>query len=256
MTVLPSGSLEITNVNYPDRGTYNCVVGGLVSRAADLNLKALIANADPEAPEFLTSPRSVSVMSGNDVTMECSANGLPQPTITWLKDGRELDLELLDNRYMKTGSGSLTIMNVRPGDEGGYQCRAENTEDSVDSGLVLTVTQPPLFVKKPVSHLSYEKDDILFDCEVTGRPEPEVRWYKNGDLIIQSEYFQVHKIFLFDELLDHIDDAWNMSTNLCLSQRKYHGSSHFFNNLIVLPCHSKIIVTFLIIICRLFVGRL
>ena len=103
----------------------------------------------------------------------------------------------LTNRYMKTGSGSLTIMNVRPGDEGGYQCRAENTEDSVDSGLVLTVTQPPAFVKKPVSHLSYEKDDILFDCEVTGRPEPEVRWYKNGDLIIQSEYFQVQEIYAF-----------------------------------------------------------
>ena len=47
MTLLPSGSLEITNVNYPDRGSYKCVAsGGLVSREADLNLKALVADAE------------------------------------------------------------------------------------------------------------------------------------------------------------------------------------------------------------------
>ena len=193
MTVLPSGSLEITNVNYPDRGRYICMsaADGLVSRAADLNLKALIANAEPEAPEFLTEPGSESVVAGDDVTLECSANGLPQVSITWLKDGRELETELLDSRYVRTGSGSLTIRQVRLEDEGGYQCRAENTEDSVDSGVELSVTMAPALVKRPTNPLSYEKDDILFDCQVSGRPEPEVRWYKNGDLIIQSEYFQI-----------------------------------------------------------------
>ena len=90
MTILPSGSLEITNVNYPDRGSYKCVTkAGLESREADLNLKALIANADPEAPQFLARPRSQKVEVGGEVTLECSANGLPQPQITWLKDGRD-----------------------------------------------------------------------------------------------------------------------------------------------------------------------
>ena len=194
MTLLPSGSLEITNVNYPDRGSYKCVTkSGLVSREADLNLKALIANADPEAPQFLARPRTQEVEVGAEVTLECSANGLPQPQITWLKDGREMEIddEDDDSRISRTGSGSLTIRNAEVGDEGGYQCRAENTEDSLDSGLELSVTSAPVILKKPESHVSYEKDDILFDCEVAGRPEPEVRWFKNGDLIIQSEYFQV-----------------------------------------------------------------
>ena len=193
MTLLPSGSLEITNVNYPDRGSYKCVAsGGLVSREADLNLKALVADAELEAPQFLAAPRTQAVEVGAEVTLECAANGLPQPQITWLRDGRELDLESLDSRISRTGSGSLSIRRVEVGDEGGYQCRAENTEDSLDSGLELSVTSAPAIIKKPTSHVSYEKDDVLFDCEVTGRPEPEVRWYKNGDLIIQSEYFQVN----------------------------------------------------------------
>ena len=192
MTILPSGSLEITRVNYPDRGSYKYVTeAGLQSQSADLNLKALIANADPEAPQFLARPRTQAVEVGGEVTLECSANGLPQPQITWLKDGREMELEDDDQRISRTGSGSLTIRRAEVGDEGGYQCRAENTEDSLDSGLELSVTSAPVILKRPESHVSYEKDDILFDCEVTGRPEPEVRWFKNGDLIIQSEYFQV-----------------------------------------------------------------
>ena len=115
----------------------------------------------------------------------------PQPALTWLKDGREIELEVLDTRYVRTGSGSLTITGLELEDEGGYQCRAENTEDSVDSGVQLMVNLAPSLVKTPVNQVSYEKDDVLFHCQVSGRPEPEVKWYKNGDLIIQSEYFQV-----------------------------------------------------------------
>ena len=191
MTVLPSGGLEIRNVNIPDRGSYSCTTSRLVSRAADLNLKALVANAAPEPPVFLITPRGKSALVGDEVTLECSANGLPQPAVTWLKDGREIELELLDTSYVKTGTGSLTIRNIKLEDEGGYQCRAENTEDSLDSGLQLMVNLAPSLVATPVSQVRYEKDDVLFDCQVNGRPEPEVKWYKNGDLIIQSEYFQV-----------------------------------------------------------------
>ena len=191
MTVLPSGGLEIRNVNIPDRGSYSCTAGTLVSRTAELHLKALVAKAGPEPPVFLLTPRGRSVLVGSRVTLECSANGLPQPNLTWLKDGREIELELVDTRYVRTGSGSLTINNVRLEDEGGYQCRAENTEDSQDSGVQLRVNLAPSLVTAPADNLSYEKDDILFDCQVSGRPEPEVKWYKNGDLIIQSEYFQL-----------------------------------------------------------------
>ena len=196
MTVLPSGSLEITNVNYPDRGRYRCEAKqlGLASREADLNLQALVAHAAPEAPQFLATPRAaVSVEVGGEVTLECAANGLPQPQITWLRGGRELQLSEAGAgaRYSISGSGSLVIRGVEAGDEGGYQCRAENTEDSLDTGLELAVVAAPQLVRGPRHHVSYEKDDILLECEVAGRPEPEVRWYKNGDLIIQSEYFQV-----------------------------------------------------------------
>ena len=94
-------------------------------------------------------------------------------------------------------------------DEGGYQCRAENSEDSLDTGLELAVLVAPTLTKAPTSHVSYEKDDVLFECNVNGRPEPVVKWYKNGDLIIQSEYFQVGFFHLIKFSSPSPDGPWD-----------------------------------------------
>ena len=91
-----------------------------------------------------------------------------------------------------TPPGSHQIRNVHVGDEGTYQCRAENTEDSIDAAAVLDVAVAPEFVKKPENTLAFEKEDVTLECSVYGRPQVTVQWYKNGDLIVESEYFQVH----------------------------------------------------------------
>lgn len=72
-----------------------------------------------------------------------------------------------------------------------YQCRAENAEDSADVTAQLEVQVPPRFLKRPKSTVSHEKDDAELECQLYGRPEPVVQWTKNGELIIESEYFQV-----------------------------------------------------------------
>lgn len=35
-----------------------------------------------------------------------------------------------------------------------------------------------------------EKEDIILECEVAGKPPPRVTWLKNGDRIKQDEYLQ------------------------------------------------------------------
>jgi len=192
MRLLPSGHLEISKVNLGDRAKYQCRAGPALSRVADLRLNLdLTARDRPTSPTFVMSPTSRVVQQGKDITLGCAANGVPAPSISWLKDGREIELSLLDSRMTRSGTGSLNIRGVRLEDEGAYQCRAENNEDSVDAAATVTVLVPPYLVKKPVSRQAYEKDDILYECEVEGRPKPNVQWFKNGDLIIQSEYFQM-----------------------------------------------------------------
>jgi hypothetical protein len=225
MSLLPSGSLEITTVNIGDRAAYSCAVpddsggGGaaLTSKPADLRLNMdLSVSHTPAPPVFLTVATSIKALAGATVTLECAANGVPSPTLTWLKDGVALNLDHASEnnntatamttttadgggghrpgpRYARTGHGSLVIRDLVPADRGAYQCRAENAEDTEDSGLELQVLVPPAFTRRPTHYEAAEKEDILLECEATGVPAPEVTWYKNGDLIIQSEYFQVEK---------------------------------------------------------------
>lgn len=103
----------------------------------------------------------------------------------------------LDSRFHRVASGSLRIESVTEADAGVYQCRAENTEDSVDVTAQLEVQVPPKYIKRPKSIVAHEKDDAELECQLYGRPEPTVQWTKNGELIIESEYFQVRIIFKF-----------------------------------------------------------
>ncbi|KAM7151131.1 neogenin isoform 5-T5 [Macrochelys suwanniensis] len=56
-----------------------------------------------------------------------------------------------------------------------------------------TVTAPPEFLKQPANIYAHESMDIVFECEVTGKPTPTVKWIKNGDMVIPSDYFKIVK---------------------------------------------------------------
>ncbi|XP_066989583.1 neogenin isoform X3 [Macrobrachium rosenbergii] len=196
MTLLPSGALEIENVAKSDEGKYYCQARSLdktkVSREANLKVQEAYALRDPQPPVFIARPKSTVVRVGGNTTLDCAANGYPEPSIVWLKDGATIDMADLDTRFFFLGTTrSLQIIGLKEEDGGTYMCRAENREDSVDAIAHVQVQVPPKFLRKPVNTLAYEKEDIELECKVYGSPEPSVHWLKNGELIIESEYFQI-----------------------------------------------------------------
>ncbi|KAL3202069.1 hypothetical protein MRX96_042706 [Rhipicephalus microplus] len=196
MLVLPSGALELDAVQTTDEGAYQCSAHNAdrnrVSSAGNLFVSLSYDDANKiSAPTFVAAPKSTVAVKGSNVTLDCAANGNPRPNLTWLKDGVTIDMSLLDSRFRKVGVGSLQIESIQEADEGTYMCRAENHEDSVDASATVEVQVPPRFTKKPKNKVAYEKEDVEFECEVYGKPDPLVHWYHNGEAIIQSEYFQI-----------------------------------------------------------------
>ncbi|KFQ11687.1 hypothetical protein N329_08090, partial [Haliaeetus albicilla] len=96
-------------------------------------------------------------------------------------------------RFLLLAGGSLEISDVTEEDVGTYTCTADNGNETIEAQAELTVQVPPEFLKRPANIYAHESMDIVFECEVTGKPTPTVKWVKNGDMVIPSDYFKIVK---------------------------------------------------------------
>ncbi|KAK3525706.1 hypothetical protein QTP70_005883 [Hemibagrus guttatus] len=96
-----------------------------------------------------------------------------------------------DKRFAVIGGGSLQIVNLTEDDVGTYSCQADNGNETIETQAELNVQVPPQFLKKPSNMYAHEAMDIIFECDVVGSPAPTVKWVKNGDAVIPSDYFKI-----------------------------------------------------------------
>ncbi|KXJ83760.1 hypothetical protein RP20_CCG001499 [Aedes albopictus] len=215
MLLLPSGALEIDEVVPADRGTYQCNViiwttpgcsccprvRWKSTSKSNLNIKSTAGQPQSfEPPSFVIVPQPQTVREGDTVILDCVANGNPKPTIKWLRNGEEIDMNDLDSRFRIIGTGSLQINFIQDLDAGDYQCRASNSEDSLDASATVQVQVPPKFMLSPEDKVAYEKEELELQCSIHGKPTPIIQWLKNGDLITPNEYMQIvggHNLKIF-----------------------------------------------------------
>ncbi|XP_021962804.1 neogenin isoform X2 [Folsomia candida] len=193
MSVLPSGSLEITKIRESDQGVYKCHVSNS-DRQHISRTGRLVLNPNPDRdtpPSFTVIPKSRTVTALDTIILECSAVAYPLPRISWLKDGVTIDLENKHTRYSLVGEANLKITRVEEVDRGTYLCRAENREDSSDISATIDVLVPPKALPSLTNFYAYEKEDVELPCRITGRPQPPIIWRKNGETIIEGDYFQI-----------------------------------------------------------------
>ncbi|XP_055337462.1 neogenin-like [Paramacrobiotus metropolitanus] len=194
MFILPSGALEIGGVRAADAGNYKCKAENADgSKFSSVGRLTVDTDPDPDAelqaPVFSMRPKQVTVLRGGKAVMECAAYGYPVPAITWLKNGLPVDTR--NTRFSILGVGNLQIDNAQLDDAGQYKCRAENSADIVESSASLEIHEMPVFIKRPVDTYGQKDSDVLLECEIRGAPEPTIQWYKNGDMVIPSDYFQI-----------------------------------------------------------------
>ncbi|XP_053173165.1 neogenin 1a isoform X3 [Scomber japonicus] len=193
LLLLPSGALVVSNATEADAGLYRCLVENVGSSKSsdEAQLQILPETGEERKPEFLVQPVSVTKTVGASVLLPCMANGYPAPHIRWMFEDKLL--EESEGRVEVLGGGSLQISNLTEADAGVYTCMADNSNATIEVQAQLTIQVPPQFVKKPANIYAHESMDIIFECEVSGTPAPTVKWVKNGDAVIPSDYFKIIK---------------------------------------------------------------
>ncbi|XP_028848944.1 cell adhesion molecule L1-like a isoform X2 [Denticeps clupeoides] len=123
------------------------------------------------------------IIKGDDLELECIAQGFPTPVIEWTKLG-----ELLPERAALKNFGKLlTLAKIEEEDKGLYACRAKSSAGEASHFFKVSVEEPPQWAfEPPRSQLATIGSDVHIKCSAKGNPTPTITWMMNGELIGDS----------------------------------------------------------------------
>ncbi|XP_027880032.1 myosin light chain kinase, smooth muscle isoform X1 [Xiphophorus couchianus] len=172
-----------------------------------------------EPPAFVLPPRNVRVSLGGDARLEGKVRGQPEPQVTWYRDGKPvIGGGRCSVERGGRGTFSLLVGGVSEEDLGCYTCQATNEAGSrqvtveilleenygkqyilpswkrsgsrssipaMENRTSIWSESPPKFISKPSRVVVRLGQSGKFSTKTTGRPQPQVTWYK-GEAELQS----------------------------------------------------------------------
>ncbi|XP_032248310.1 ADAMTS-like protein 1 isoform X2 [Phoca vitulina] len=157
-------------------------------------LRKISAAQQLSASEVVTHlGQTVALASGTlSVLLHCEAIGNPRPTISWARNGEEVQFS---DRILLQPDDSLQILAPVEADVGFYTCNATNAlgYDSVSiavtlagkplvktsRGTVINTEEPAITVDVGSTIKTVQGVNVTINCQVAGVPEAEVTWFRN-----------------------------------------------------------------------------
>uniref|UniRef100_A0A4W5KK04 Cell adhesion molecule L1-like b n=1 Tax=Hucho hucho TaxID=62062 RepID=A0A4W5KK04_9TELE len=119
----------------------------------------------------------VWLVKGEELVLECIAEGFPTPVIEWTKRREKLPKRANIKNYGKR----LTIYNIEEEDDGKYMCEARNSVGGTVHYFNVMVEEPPRWQPEPPKgQLAVVGSDVHIKCSASGKPQPVISWRKNG----------------------------------------------------------------------------
>lgn len=179
--MMPSGSLEFMLVRLEDDGVYTCIVSnaaGNVSRSIRLQVQV-------PARIITNTPSTVNAPLARSVALQCETEGSPPPLSYWLKNRAVLEENA---NYRVLENGSLFISNLQLNDAGVYTCIAQNDAGIDSRDVRLRVQVPPKIMVSQTEFTVLQNRTVVLPCQASGRPQPKIRWERDGQEISSTDY--------------------------------------------------------------------
>ncbi|KPP61244.1 contactin-1-like [Scleropages formosus] len=239
-----TGNLYIARVDASDSGNYSCFMSSpSISKSVFSQFIPLIPLPERPVKKYPADIRvkfpKIYALVNQNITLECFALGNPIPEIRW----RKVNAELPANHEVTMGGALLHIFNIQIEDEGYYECEALNSKGKDWHKAYVYVEAAPEWA---VHINNTEKDigsELTMTCIANGKPEPYIRWLKNGFSRLSQGTLKLTRAVLFQhgkgELKFSMLTFEDSGMYQCIAENR-HGSIYANAELRVIgECHRQ-----------------
>uniref|UniRef100_A0A3Q3DSP9 Neural cell adhesion molecule L1 n=1 Tax=Hippocampus comes TaxID=109280 RepID=A0A3Q3DSP9_HIPCM len=159
--------LYFDSVDQRDDGEYECRASNV--HGSSVHSFTVTVEA---APYWVKELQNLRYAPGETVRLDCLAEGIPTPNITWSINGQPL------KHSWRVSGGVLRLTDVLLSDTAVYQCEATNDHGSILLNAYLHVVElpPQILSSDGVVYRITEGGTIKMSCETFGSPRPHVKW--------------------------------------------------------------------------------
>ncbi|XP_059160211.1 neuroglian-like isoform X2 [Physella acuta] len=183
--------LFIRDLQLEDAGVYTCV-GTKEHHSTGLELS--ISLSVHARPSWKAKPQDVVIGEGGTANFECLASGVPKVKVSWFVNGVPLQDALrddprLDQRFRHVTGSKIMFEQVTKNDVMVFQCNVTNNHGYIWGEASLNVlSEAPTIVQHPQSVRVAEGQPFEMVCQITGKPDPIITWYKDDFQITGGRY--------------------------------------------------------------------
>lgn len=150
---------------------------GVYSNGTELFGDSLVGERRPNILTPKGSSSRKTVLRGQTLYLECIAEGLPTPVISWTKEGGELPAHRVSEINFKK---TLKIIRVSEADAGKYRCTAKNYLGTSSHVITVNVKAAPYWINEPKNLVLAPGEDGRLICRAHGNPKPTITWMVNS----------------------------------------------------------------------------
>ncbi|XP_018577212.1 Down syndrome cell adhesion molecule-like protein Dscam2 isoform X1 [Anoplophora glabripennis] len=174
-----AGTLIIREAHVEDSGKYLCVVNNSVGGES---VETVLTVTAPLKAKI--DPPVQTIDFGRPAVFTCKFEGNPIKTITWMKDGNQIDHT----------DAILRIEAVRKEDKGMYQCFIRNDQESAEGTAELKLGgrfEPPQIRHAFNEETVQPGNSVFMKCIASGNPTPEITWELYGRRLSNNDVYQI-----------------------------------------------------------------
>ncbi|GAB6026375.1 hypothetical protein CHUAL_012578 [Chamberlinius hualienensis] len=179
--------LHIRNVQEHDSGYYMCQINTTPMKS---QVGYLEVNVPPDILDQESSPSTVKVREGSNVSLICKASGYPEPTMMWRREDNEPIL--LSKKQVLTLDGEfLNVSKVSRNHMGAYLCIASNgVPPAISKRIMLDVEFSPIISIPNQLVGALPGSEVMLECSTEAFPKSINYWARGPGMIMTNNKYE------------------------------------------------------------------